>query len=718
MPTFEQVRSSFAPSETWVHSREGEVLQRLRTDFQVRRGQWLSLQDTSAALRLALVVSEDQRFYAHSGVDWKAVSAAAWGNLWNQKTRGASTLTMQLAGLLDADAQSRQARRSLGQKVEQAWSATQLEQHWRKDQILEAYLNLVPFRGELVGLDALSRSLFGKAAHGLDGIESAIAVALIRGPNASPAVVAQRACGVWQAVQAWPQAVASAPTASCSALDWRVAQALRARQWPAQEGIAPHWAQRVLREQSSSTETVPQQITTTVSAPIQRLAVAAVQHHLRELQGRNVEDAAAVVLDNASGQVLAWVGSSGSLSQAEQVDGVLAWRQPGSTLKPFLYAQALEEGRLTAASLLEDSPAQIATPSGLYIPQNYDRRFKGWVSVRAALGGSLNVPAVKTLVMVTPDAFFSRLRALGIPLRESGGYYGYSLALGSAEMPLLHLTNAYRVLANQGRYTPVAFAALPSAGQAVDSERQVLAASAAFIVGDILADAQARASTFGLDSVLRTRFWTAVKTGTSKDMRDNWAIGWSSRYTVGVWVGNASGQAMHHVSGSSGAAPIWADIMAGLHAQHTSTAPVPPQDVVATQLRYVGAAPGATVEPARQEWFVAGTQQTRIQWSQPAKQRAQASATGLRIVQPSHGSVLALDPDIPPQRQRLRLQASSGGGQWWMDGKRIGAGQLQWWFPMPGRHVLQLRDGNGEVLDEVRIEVRGAGLKDAAQAVR
>jgi penicillin-binding protein 1C len=150
-----------------------------------------------------------------------------------------------------------------------------------------------------------------------------------------------------------------------------------------------------------------------------------------------VEDGAVVVLDNASGEVLAWVGSSGELSRAAEVDGVLAPRQPGSTLKPFLYAQAHCRARLTAASLLDDAPTQIPTAGGLYIPQNYDRQFKGWVSVRTALGASLNVPAVRTLVMVSPDAFAQPIGAVGLPLRESGDYYGYSLALGSAEVPLL-----------------------------------------------------------------------------------------------------------------------------------------------------------------------------------------------------------------------------------------------------------------------------------------
>ena len=202
IPAFDDVRSDFRPSDTQILSREGEVLQRLRTDATVRRGQWVQLGDVSPALRTALVLSEDKRFFEHSGVDWRAASAAAWGNLWNQRTRGASTITMQLAGLLDGDWRQGPGGRTVVQKLGQTVAAQVLDRRWRKDQILEAYLNLVPFRSELVGIDALSRTLFGKAAHGLDDREAAVAAALVRAPNARPALVAQRACGVLRDMQA------------------------------------------------------------------------------------------------------------------------------------------------------------------------------------------------------------------------------------------------------------------------------------------------------------------------------------------------------------------------------------------------------------------------------------------------------------------------------------------------------------------------------------
>ncbi len=720
--TFDEVKRNFKPSDTLVLDRHGEVIERLRTDSSVRRGQWVALADVSPALRTALVLSEDKHFYEHSGVDWRAVSSAAWGNLWHSRTRGASTLTMQLAGLLDDDLRAGTGGRSVAQKIGQTFSAQVLEQHWRKDQILEAYLNLVPFRGEMVGIDALSRTLFGKAAHGLEEREAALAAALVRAPNARAAQVTQRACGILKAMQA------PGVKADCDGLDLFTTGALQRKAFDSSEGIAPHLARRLvaLRAPAPNHNNTPLQ--STLSAPLQRFAVQTLTQHLRELQGRHVEDGAVVVLDNASGEVLAWVGSSGALGDAAEVDGVLALRQPGSTLKPFLYAQAIAERRITAASLLDDSPAYIPTPGGLYIPQNYDRQFKGLVSARTALAASLNVPAVRTLMMVSPEAFHKQLRAVGFPLKETGDYYGYSLALGSSEVSLLALANAYRTLANGGRFGETTITVRPepfgsaqgrpfegaakskkaSTSSARTGSVQALDPRAAFIVADILSDPLARARTFGTDSILATRFWSAVKTGTSKDMRDNWAVGFSQRYTVGVWMGNASGAPMWDVSGTSGAAPVWATLMNYLHKTGTSRAPLPPAGLVQGRTRF-GNQDGAPLEAARNEWFIQGTEQAVFVTHSVA-------AGPARITAPASGTIIALDPDIPPNRQRLRLHAQGQGVRWLMDGKAFARGTQAQWLPWPGRHVVQLLDANGKVVDEIRLDVRGAAVREIKTA--
>ena len=742
--TFDDVKHDFRPSDTLILASNGEVMQRVRTDATVRRGQWVALADVSPALRTALVLSEDKRFYEHSGVDWRAASSAAWGNLWATRTRGASTISMQLSSLLDDDLKAGQGGRSIPQKISQTVATQVLEARWRKDQILEAYLNLVPFRGEMVGIDALSRTLFDKAASGLDEREAAIAAALVRAPNAKAAQVTQRACGVLKLMQA-PARI------DCEGLDLFAAAALQRRAFEASQGVAPHFARRLLaapvrpepveglalaKASSPSTKLrtggSERTVVSTLRAPLQRFAVQTLRQQLHELRGRHVEDGAIVVLNNATGEVLAWVGSSGELSGAAEVDGVMALRQPGSTLKPFLYAQAIAEKRITAASLLEDSPANIQTAGGLYIPQNYDRQFKGVVTSRTALGASLNVPAVRTLVMVSPDAFARQLKAVGLPLKENGDYYGYSLALGSSEVSLLNLTNAYRTLANGGRYSAPSFSAhlelverpaaqaKASTGSARTGSAQALDPRAAFIVTDIMADPLARARTFGTDSVLATRFWTAVKTGTSKDMRDNWAVGFSQRYTVGVWVGNASGAPMWDVSGTSGAAPIWATVMNMLHKTEPSRAPTPPPGVVQRPTAF-----DSQIEAARSEWFMEGTEQTlfatnsgatQAYKSSPGSQKhSKNSATTPdvppRITAPVSGTIIALDPDIPPDRQRLSFSAQGKAVRWLMDGKPFARGLQAQWLPWPGRHAVQLVDRYGAVVDEVKFEVRGAGVK-------
>jgi len=714
VPTFDEVRRVWVPSDLTVVDRHGVPVQTVRVDTGARRLDWVPLTAMSPALLSAIVHSEDRRFWAHGGVDWRGVAASAWGNLWNTRTRGASTVTMQLAGLLDADLARPSQGRTVVAKVGQAWQARQLEARWRKTDILEAYLNLVSFRGELVGVHALSWTLFGKHPHGLDQREAAIAAALVRGPNATPAVVAQRACQVWQDMQA---PVRPAPGAGCAALRLMTESALQ-RQGGAPPGdaLAPHLARRLVQDARAAgwggaARPWPARWTTPLDARIQRLALEALRRQLAELQHRQVEDGAVLVLDNATGEVRAWVGSGGSLSAARDVDGVLARRQSGSTLKPFVYELAFERRVLTPASLLHDAPVQLHTAAGMYRPRNYDHQFKGWVSVRQALGSSLNIPAVRAGVLLGPEALVQRFNALGLGLTQTGGFYGPGVALGSAEVTLLDLTNAYRSLARGGLWSPVRVHGDGSPlAQPVPRARRVLQADASHLVTDILADNNARAATFGLDSVLATRGFAAVKTGTSKDLRDNWCVGFSDRYTVGVWIGNASGEPMQQVSGVTGAAPIWSALMRELHRERPSRAPAPPPGLESLAVRFEGPG-GAAVEPPRTEWFVVGTAQPVFRADAPVPRRA--------IDNPQDGSIYAIDPDMPPRTQRvvfssaLPSQRPQPALSWWLDGRRLGQGPQWAWMPWPGRHQLELRQGP-VVLDRVQFEVRGAGVKPGA----
>ncbi len=697
VPAFEAVRAAHAPSDVPLLDRHGAPLQMVRIDPRVRRGPWLALADISPALRVAIVLGEDRRFWDHAGVDWRALAGSAWANVWNTRTRGASTLTMQLAGLTDEELARPAGGRSVTAKLSQMRRAQQFEARWTKAQILEAYLNRVPLRGELVGIAAAADVLFGKQASGLDRGEAALLAALVRAPNAAAPAIERRACEVLRA-QAEP----------CDGLATTLALALARRpgalMGASSETLAPHLAARLAaglnadpaaggtvdaaaRAAAGTRAAAPvSALRSTLDAPLQRVALNALRRQLGELRGRDVEDGAVLVLDNASGEVLAWVGSSGSeLSSAAAVDAVLARRQPGSTLKPFVYALALQQRLITPASLLDDAPLQVAAGAGLYQPQNYDHGYKGVVSARTALASSLNVPAVRVAAMLGPSALFDGLNRAGLRLRESGGYHGLALALGSADVSLLDLTNAYRMLANGGGHGPVRWQVTPAAGAA----RAVFDPAVAFIVADILADPVARATTFGLDSPLVTRGWAAVKTGTSKDLRDNWCVGFSRRYTVGVWVGNASGAPMHGVSGISGAAPVWHAVMGHLHAQAPAAAPLPPAGVVTVGgERYLaGTAPPSATAPAL---------------------RGRAQAFG--ILSPREGTVVVLDPDIPIAAQRLVFEGAAG--RWRLDGRELGRGASLPWSPRPGLHVLERLSDDSEAgaagVDRVRFEVRAA----------
>jgi penicillin-binding protein 1C len=347
-----------------------------------------------------------------------------------------------------------------------------------------------------------------------------------------------------------------------------------------------------------------------------------------------------------------------------------------------VYAVAFEERRLGAGTRLDDSPLELATGVGGYRPENYDRRFHGPVTARVALGSSLNVPAVRVLELVGAPMLVGRLRALGVASLARADVYGPSLALGAADVSLLELVTAYRALARGGLAGGVRLRAdAPPAA----SER-ALSPGAAFLVADVLSDRGSRSLGFGLESALATRFWSAVKTGTSKDMRDNWCLGFSRRHTVGVWVGNGGGEPMWDVSGMDGAAPVWVELMNTLERGHEGeAAPAPPPGLVR----------------AEGEWWLAGTE--------PAPGLARETPRLARIVSPSPDQRVALDPDIPPAHERILFAAEprSPALRFRLDGRALGsAASPRPWRPERGRHELVLEDPTGRPLDAVQFTVR------------
>ena len=674
LPTYAQVRAAWQPSEAWLYDRNGRLLDSARVDFARRRLAWVPLPDIAPVVPATIISAEDHRFRTHGGIDWLAVGGGLRDRLAGKPTRGASTLSMQVAGFLQR-ALSRPGARGWRDKITQARAARALEAGWSKDEILEAYLNLAGFRGEAQGIGGAALGLFGKTPAALGRDDALLLASLLPQPQATAPALARRACLL-------------SAGGDCTRFAGLAESMLGpARSLQLDPGLAPHLADRLLLKPGA-------RITTTLDASVQRLATAALARQLMGLGGTRARDGAAIVVDNASGDVLAWVGGVPGASTSPAVDNARSYRQAGSTLKPFLYAQAIERGYLTSASILDDSPVQLDTASGLYVPQNYDRAFKGPVSARVALAGSLNVPAVRTLLLVGVEPFRDRLFDTGYAgLVEDGGYYGFSLALGSAEVTLAEQVAAYRALARRGRWSPLR---LTSADPRT-ADRAVTTPAAAWIVADMLADNDARSATFGVDSALRLPFRASVKTGTSKAMRDNWCIGFTDRFTVGVWVGNAEGDPMRGVSGTSGAAPVWRDIVTALEAGGPHRSPLPPPEVEQRRVVFADAR-----EPPRREWFLRGTGQTLVAAVPTAARRP-------RITNPASGSVYALDPDVPIDRQRLAVAVSGDAGahRVVLDGRTLGSADTRpLILPGPGLHRLLLVDMGGRVVDQVRFTMR------------
>ncbi len=663
---FEQVRRLHQVSEVSLLDRNGEVLQKGRVNFQSRKLEWVPLGEVSSSLREAILFIEDRRFYKHHGVDYLALGKATWDQVpWiGSKNRGASTITMQLAGILNPNLTRRRGRRSLWQKLNQIREAKEIEQHWSKDEIMEAYLNLVSFHGDKKGVRAASRLLLGKDPHGLTEGESIFLASRIRSPAVPLEKQRVRICGLYKR---WKKSV------ECNEIDGVLATLWSSPSYTSQ---SPSLAYHLLAKLKSK-DRMPggeREIRTSLDRNLQEYAQESLRNQISVLNGKNVHDGAVLVIENRTGLVRAYVANVGEGSTALYVDGITALRQAGSTLKPFIYATAFEREILKPESLLEDSPTEIAIDGGrgVYRPQNYDNQFHGWVSAKQALASSLNLPALKVFLQVEATPVLEKLGNLGFTQLREAEAYGPSLALGTADISLWELTNAYRTLANDGKFSEASFF-----GAHLMAERRVFSSKAVGEVSEILSDREARSLSFGLENALSTRHWSAVKTGTSKDMRDNWCVGYGRNYTVGVWVGNLSGESMWNVSGVAGAAPVWASLINYLE---TSSSP---------------ASKGRTEKLAKREL------------GQPLERRRIA-----KILYPTQGLIVALDPDIPKERQKLfiEVQGALESSVLEIDGKKLSGTKdpiNEGWTPVNGSHEVILKGTDGRVQDKVAFEVKG-----------
>lgn len=700
----------------------------------------------------ALVSTEDARFYHHPGIDPIALARAAASNLRaGRVVSGGSTITMQVARLLRGRSGARWV-----DKLAEAHLALRLELRHSKDEILTLWFERAPFGRRTRGLEAAARLYLGKGARDLTVPEAAYLVGLPQSPTRhDPFRHPGRARARQQHVLAAMERAGHLGPAERR----RYAALPVDLQPPTAPFVAPHLTEHLLQTPGLADA---REARTTIDPALQQTVARLLRAHLHRLQDRSATNAAAVVLDNASGGVLAYAGSADFWDAAAQgqVDGVRALRQPGSTLKPFTYALALSTRRYTTSSILPDLPLQVLEAGGAFSPENYDERYHGPVPLGEALAASYNVPAVRVTRALGPEALLAQLHRLGFAsLDRPAAHYGVGLTLGNGEVRLLELAHAYAALARGGTLPPLhsvqwmVTAAGDTLGPALPPPQPTgLSPEVAFLLADVLDDAEARAPAFGRGAPLELPFPAAVKTGTSKDYRDNWTVGFTPRHTVAVWVGNFDGSPMHWVSGVTGAGPLFHAIARALG---PGGAFVPPPDVErATVCTASGVRPGAHCPAPRTTWFLTGTvpddtcavhrrvavdrrsglraddrtppaavehrlytahppayhawmRDHDLPLPPPARRSVAASDAAprysdrLRVDFPESGSVFRIDPVLRATYQRLTLRGTADEGlydvRWWVDGAPLereherATPLVAPWTLVPGRHRIELR---------------------------
>jgi penicillin-binding protein 1C len=626
----------------------------------------------------AILDAEDHRFFRHGAVDGIALARAVAGALRTGRSPGgASTISIQLARLLVP------VGAGLGGKIAAVVAAQRLENGTSKRAIFEAYCNRVPMGANVYGVEAAALTYFGIGAAQLDLAQAALLAAIPNDPVRLDPYTHSRALQARQRYVLSRMVAARDVSASDAASAAVEDVALR----PRGGGIvaAAHflfWLAPAIPPQRTV-------VRTTIDLPLQRFVEEQVRDVVRSLGDHDVRHGAVVVVDNHTREVLAYVGSPDYFADENlgRNDGVQALRQPGSTLKPFLYELALERRAIRPGTILLDAPAAYAIPGGrLYQPSDYSGRFMGPVRVRVALADSLNVPAVRVLESTGVPAFLDRLHALGFAhLRRPAAYYGLGLTLGGGEVSLYELTRAYVTMARGGARADLVAVAPEGSGRASPPAGD----SAWSLVTDILADKHARAAAFGVDSVLAPPFAAAVKTGTSSDFRDTWTVGFTRDYTVAVWVGNFDGRPMRHVSGVTGAGPLWNRIMLHLHESREPATFAPPIGYVRRPVcADTGLRPGRDCRAIVTEWLDR-SDLVAYERTQPSPDRR----ARLAIAFPHDGDRFAV---VPGASQRIAIDvvaASVGTTRVAVDGRPL--------LPRDGAFVWPLRIGQHEIVARV-----------------
>lgn len=509
--------------------------------------------------REALIASEDKNFYEHGGISVLSTLRAVYGYVLSGGGEfGGSTITQQLAKMTLLSSE-----RSFLRQYQAFSVAVAIEQRYDKDEILAMYLNTVYFGNSSFGIEQAARNYFNKAPADLTLAESAMLIGLLPAPSIYSPVVGDPAKGAERQEEVLKRMVREG-VISEDEKTAALAEELKFQPPAVIANDAPHFTEMVIAElyDKYGEEQVQRsgyQVTTTLNLNIQRILKANIANHLSFIQMNGGTNAAGIAIDPKTGGILALVGSA-DWNNAEwgKFNVVTSPRQPGSSFKPIYYSAALADGTITPATILHDVP----TDFGGYAPQNADRRFRGDISVRSALNQSLNIPSVEVLQKMGVEAGIESAKKLGITTIDENHSYGLSLALGSAEVPLIEMTNAYAAFANEGQQSKVVTikeindkfnVSIYRTPKAVTSP--AISPQGAFLISSILSDNNARSVMFGSSLTVPGRT-AAVKTGTTDEQRDAWTIGYTPQIALGIWVGNSDNSPMSN-GGSGMAGPIW-----------------------------------------------------------------------------------------------------------------------------------------------------------------
>ncbi|HXS96472.1 MAG TPA: penicillin-binding protein 1C [Candidatus Limnocylindrales bacterium] len=611
-----QPLSARVPLSTGVWSADGELLRvTLAADDQYRL--WTPLKDIAPVLVDAFLLKEDRWFYWHPGVNPIALSRAALRAGRGGGRQGASTITMQLARLLYG-----LRTRSAAGKARQIALALWLEARYSKHDLLEAYLNLAPFGGNVQGAGAASRLFFGKPPSRVSLAEAVTMAVIPQSPSRGHGLHEDRLAKARRQLAALWMAHHRVSETDARQL----ATAIGAHADFPMPYLAPHFVDALL----AGSPDRPARIDTTLDSSLQRLLEHQIRRYIEEFGDRGIRNASALLVDSRSMTAKAWAGSADYWNRAidGEVDGVLAKRSPGSALKPFIYAMALDQGLLHPRTILRDAP----TSFGPFTPENFDGRFFGPIPAEEALIRSRNVPAVSVAMRLRQPNLYSFLRSAGVSRMKDEAYYGLALALGGGEVSMEELAGLYGILANGGELRPVR--AVRSSTRSLQAGVRMISPEAAFITLDMLHKNPRPDDDGALPR--RSRWPVAWKTGTSWGFRDAWSAGVAGPFVLVVWIGDFSGQGNPAFVGVDAAAPLFFRIVDAVNLVHASDAlplssPPPGVSRVAVCAES-GDLPNSACPQTVDTWYIPGKSPIRV--SQLHRVVAMDVATGRPVCPP------------------------------------------------------------------------------------